>query len=331
MKERPILMNDAMVRATLREVDPKGQTRRVVKPQPIVDTNGEILWRGHRGPANYMLPTGAKFWCPYGQPGDRLIVAKEIPGVSKAYCAGSNGIVYSRARGEWRPLKPHTNGNGYQCVTIMDGARKTTRAVHSLVCSAFYGPPPSKSSQVRHLNGDTTDNAPLNLAWGSQQENWLDRRSHGNGIEGEKHHAAKFTDEERAHICWAIEKGLCSKRGAARTLGIAQSTVQQMLDHWSIPTVDETQPETRIPPLLLEITAVRVERVRDISEADAIAEGIKREKNLAGDYGWLAHDGAELSNYPRNSFAMLWSSIHGPDAWARNDWIWVIEFKRLTP
>lgn len=43
--------------------------------------------------------------------------------------------------------------------------------VHRLICEAFYGPPPSTSSVVLHLNEDAMDNRPENLRWGTQEEN----------------------------------------------------------------------------------------------------------------------------------------------------------------
>ncbi len=71
--------------------------------------------------------------------------------------------------------------------------------------------------------------------------------------------------------------------------------------------------------LTLEITSVRVERLQDISEADAIAEGVRG--NASGPYGCegLIED-----------YADLWESINGPGSWDANPWVWVVEFKR-TP
>lgn len=63
--------------------------------------------------------------------------------------------------------------------------------------------------------------------------------------------------------------------------------------------------------ITLEITGVRVERLQDISEADAIAEGGTKYFNI----DW---------------FGPLWASIYGVDSWNANPWVWVIEFRRVV-
>ena len=69
--------------------------------------------------------------------------------------------------------------------------------------------------------------------------------------------------------------------------------------------------------LTLEITDVRVERLWDISNKDAAAEGI-----FTPEIGY-----ANLrENAPRIQYAALWESIHGPGSWDTNPWVWVIEF-----
>lgn len=74
--------------------------------------------------------------------------------------------------------------------------------------------------------------------------------------------------------------------------------------------------------ILLEITAVRVERLQDISEDDALAEGVTFKNPV--NPGHAARMG-------REAFAELWQSINGPDSWDENPWVWVIEFKRVQP
>ncbi|WP_370599596.1 hypothetical protein [Pseudomonas nitroreducens] len=79
--------------------------------------------------------------------------------------------------------------------------------------------------------------------------------------------------------------------------------------------------------LLLEITAVRVERLQDITEQQAIEEGVHRDvrKWFKSDEGGFAHDSAG------DAFADLWCTINGPSSWGANPWVWVVEFKRVTP
>ena len=72
--------------------------------------------------------------------------------------------------------------------------------------------------------------------------------------------------------------------------------------------------------ITLEITSVRVERLQDITAADALAEGIKiHEKfiNRNDHYGPIA------------AYRDLWGSINGAGSWDLNPWVWVIEFKKI--
>lgn len=78
----------------------------------------------------------------------------------------------------------------------------------------------------------------------------------------------------------------------------------------------------RFSRLTLIVTDVRVRRVQDISEADARAEGgppshpsIDR---VSRDLGY--------ADFSRSWFAQTWNSIHGPDAWDRNDWVAALTF-----
>lgn len=78
--------------------------------------------------------------------------------------------------------------------------------------------------------------------------------------------------------------------------------------------------------ITLEITGVRVERLNDISEADAIAEGIVS----AGDgNGFQLADTSHYMGTARDSYASLWEHINGAGSYDKNPFVWVIEFKRI--
>ncbi|MEB3169133.1 MAG: hypothetical protein VKK97_10435, partial [Synechococcaceae cyanobacterium] len=75
--------------------------------------------------------------------------------------------------------------------------------------------------------------------------------------------------------------------------------------------------------ITLEITGVRVERLQQISEDDAIAEGVTPTMPIYGDCGGFEHQGG------RDAFWRLWESINGSDSWHANPWVWVVEFQRV--
>lgn len=77
----------------------------------------------------------------------------------------------------------------------------------------------------------------------------------------------------------------------------------------------------------LEIVAVRVERVQDISEADAMAEGIVRYDN--GTFG-LDSPGACMGPTAKIAYMRLWESLHGPGSWDANQLVWAVTFTVAT-
>jgi len=76
----------------------------------------------------------------------------------------------------------------------------------------------------------------------------------------------------------------------------------------------------------LEITDIRVERVQDITEDDAFHEGVLTSTMDHPHYVYTFREG----------FMHLWDSINakrddGKYSWEQNPWVWVVEFKRITP
>lgn len=94
----------------------------------------------------------------------------------------------------------------------------------------------------------------------------------------------------------------------------------------SPPTVRKWKPSIHMPRwasrIALEVTGVRVERLQDISAADALAEGV----NVHRDF----HDKPATSLYsPVQAYRDLWEQINGAGSWDANPWVWVVEFRRL--
>lgn len=77
--------------------------------------------------------------------------------------------------------------------------------------------------------------------------------------------------------------------------------------------------------ILLEITGVRVEKLQDISEADAWAEG------CSADADGGQRSAAAADPTARDWYADLWEQINGTGAWDANPWVWVIEFTGVKP
>lgn len=81
--------------------------------------------------------------------------------------------------------------------------------------------------------------------------------------------------------------------------------------------------------LVLTLESVRVERLNDISEADALAEGVTP-KWEPGCSGRLMEAFSGFSFRPgASAYADLWEQINGPGSWSANPWVWVVSFRRL--
>jgi hypothetical protein len=87
------------------------------------------------------------------------------------------------------------------------------------------------------------------------------------------------------------------------------------------PSMFMPRPASRIT---LEVTGVRVERLQDISETDAWGEGV----------GFEAVEAFIRTSVDRPAgfaYRELWESINGEGIWKTNPWVWVVEFKKVTP
>lgn len=80
--------------------------------------------------------------------------------------------------------------------------------------------------------------------------------------------------------------------------------------------------------IFLQIEQIKIERLQDISEEDAIAEGIENTHIYKGYRYYRDYEcgGGDLK--PLESFRSLWESINGKGSWDVNPWVWVIKFSQ---
>lgn len=89
--------------------------------------------------------------------------------------------------------------------------------------------------------------------------------------------------------------------------------------------------------LTLELVEVRAERLNDISEIDAKAEGISEVPFYPDDgfplsLGYMVGPDDKkgiLETSARGAYRIGWESIHGPGSWSRNPWVWALTFRSV--
>ena len=146
------------------------------------------------------------------------------------------------------------------------------------------------------------------------------------------------------------DEGLCGVRYVADGQFMPIANTREASDRWvqlywyrgmegaTVPPIHMPHWASRIT---LEVTDVRVERLQDISEADAVAEGVRPgdgkwhtlgdgEAVFKDEYGWFAPDSCVRHNAPRHAFREAWEIINGPESWSANPWVWCITFRRVS-
>jgi hypothetical protein len=78
--------------------------------------------------------------------------------------------------------------------------------------------------------------------------------------------------------------------------------------------------------ILLEVVSVRIERLQDISVADAIAEGMA---SAQGDPRRSADVPDQQADGPVAGYRKLFETLNGAGSWQANPWVWVVDFKPL--
>lgn len=145
---------------------------------------------------------------------------------------------------------------------------------------------------------------------------WV-RESHYMTDDGDSEYAIFAADEERVRQHLAIMDGMRSRLTDERWRHHTKLRPSIHLPRWA----------SRI---LLTVTDVRVERLNDITEADALAEGVKSE--ALGEWVNCGFIEVQRANCPPvTCFASLWMNINGAESWGANPWVFAYTFERVQP
>lgn len=119
-----------------------------------------------------------------------------VPGFEGRYDVSDQGRLRSwvHPKGPLPYIRDLPMGDqGYPMANLQLHRKTYMRKIHTLVARAFLGDRPTPDAEIRHLNGDKTDNRLTNLAYGTRSENTLDRVRHG------EHHCANRTHCPQGH------------------------------------------------------------------------------------------------------------------------------------
>jgi hypothetical protein len=198
---------------------------------------------------------------------------------------------------------------------ILDGKKTQTRRVVVLrgeeLCSADRYRVATPTRTVDCPFGMAGDRLYVRETWARENDieseiAWLHYRA-------TPHHGIRLQD--RAHVTYLHE---------SRTAAEVDAHVASI--RWK-PSIHMPREYAR---LSLEVTRVRVERLRDISEADAVAEGAA---DRIGGAMIKSEQFGMTAPFAVYNYALLWDSLNAPRGygWEVNPWVWVIEFRRVTP
>jgi hypothetical protein len=153
---------------------------------------------------------------------EKDVLSKIVVVSHSCFVIYADGTIWSIKYGRYLSLD--TDEDGYKIARL---AGKTIK-VHRLMLMVFDRKP-KRNEQVRHLDGDPANNNLSNLVWGTGTENWVDRKLHGRGTEGEKHGRTNLTDNQVLQI----RKDNRPKSVIAKEYRVHESTINSIQNNHS--------------------------------------------------------------------------------------------------
>lgn len=152
-------------------------------------------------------------------------------------------------------------------------------------------------------------------------------------IDGERRHRVysriQVGDTLWVKECWAPDP-------EPGDLGLTGYTWYRATHEEVLPQPERWRPSIHMPRwasrITLRVTSVRVERLQDISEEDARAEGaceLPLQEGAPGSWWRVPGTGMGPHRSARAAFKALWESINGAESWERNEWVWCVGLERV--
>lgn len=219
---------------------------------------------------------------------------------------------------------------------LLDGSKTQTRRVckpaqeHALSCVVEV-PDPQERGQVYNRSHFGNEEGGIQFAcpYGGKGDRLWVRETFFAWGRWETRYSSKKRRDEWHFVDMTLECGKAYQYRGDRPQPLAGKRDGGITPKWwKRPAIHMPRAASR---LTLGITDVRVERLLDISDGDARAEGIEffNGDTECGCRNYLDKTEKDWTLSPRDSFRSLWESINGPGAWAANPWVWAVSFKRL--
>ena len=210
---------------------------------------------------------------------------------------------------------------------LLDGRKTQTRRVVDPTWMKNMGPPVNlKDHGGGDYSGDFND--PYSWGWPHQDDGadmilgqWPDINPYG---------MPKSRDPYRlySNFLW-VRENCWANKDTDQIFSYCASDETLYDDNYPVKKIPSIHMPRRKSRLTLEITDVRVERLQDIGEDDALAEGLNVIHDGDGHRSYH-HNQTEPApdnfTYPERAYQDLWECINGPDSWNLNPWVWVISF-----
>ncbi len=161
---------------------------------------------------------------------------RQVPGFPGYFVSAAGRLMSYRRYGPGvalsngpREFRYCANCRGYIVVGLRRNGKRYSMGLHRIVLETFVGARPP-GQECRHLDGNKENNALSNLAWGTQEENLVDRHNHGRHYtpRGEHHGNSKLTNEQVIRMRNLAKTGRFTYAALGQRFGVTERTASRV-------------------------------------------------------------------------------------------------------